>query len=101
MSGFVAAESVAKPEAVTQDNTIGFTYDRAGTLDEHALLDVNRLRRALIEFDEEVGAGTVSLSVIRHDGDDVRERGDLALVDPEGDQAIVVCGKIREDGEQA
>ena len=104
MSGFVDAASVAKPEALTQDATLGLTHDD-GTLAEHALLDVNRLRRALIEFDEQVGADDVSLSVIYHGDGELPERGDLALVDPEGDRAVVICGKYRdadvEDGDPA
>lgn len=93
MSGFVDAREIPRPEDVTDDMTIGISRD-GDALAEHALVDVNRLRRALIEFDEVVGDEDVSLSLIRHD---VTGRGDLALVDPDGDVAIVVAGKIREE----
>lgn len=101
MSRVVDAERVSECEKVNPDNTVGLLADLYNEIDHEMLISIPRLRRALIEFDEEVGADQAELTVVKKPDREFDEFGVLALQDPNGHETVLVAGRFREDGDQA
>jgi len=101
MSGFVDSEWTDNVERITDDNTIGLARPPIEAGDEDMLVDVSRLRAALVEFDEEIGETTAALTVLQNDDSDLEL---LTLQDVDATTTIVLAGRVRpeetEDGDQ-
>lgn len=95
--GFIDRDHVTDLESVTLDGTIGVV----GLLDDgdapRILIDIQRLRRLLIAYEEEVDGGRYAQLAIHRDGDD--GGGVLTLrdntVELPGD-GVALAGRIRD-----
>lgn len=100
MSGFVQKEYVDElVETVTGDHTVGIIDDVEGEIESEGLFHLGRVRRALLAFEEEVGAQRVEkadFAVIEDDDG----RPFLALQHGRNaSQVVVVAGITEPPGE--
>jgi len=98
MSTFVDSEWTDDVERLTDDNTIGLARPAIEAGEEDMLVDVSRLRAALVEFDEEIGETTAALTVLESGDGDLEL---LTLQDVDATKTIVLAGRVREDGDPA